>query len=298
MIDKSKVVIGTWSLSGDYGVVDLKMIQETLEYCYNKGFREFDTAPSYGNGFMEFCLGALFGDKEDVLINTKIGNVPFNGKSFSLEDMEESFNQSLKRLRRGSVNVLFLHNPREDIKDFRLVLYFMSGLKKDGKIRQIGISLAKNYDYNIEDLEKFDVVQDDANLLDLRFLKNKFQNPKFMARSPLASGLLSGKINLNTAFPPDDHRSGWLKGERLASLLKRVDIIKGETKKEILPLARRFLLKNEKIDKVIFGVKNKRHVDGILDDLENPPLDESVEKKIINLFENDFGLVNEKQLGY
>ena len=66
----NKIVIGTWGLSGDYGNVSLRTIQEVLEYCYAAGIKEYDTAPSYGNGFAEFCLGNIFKDK-DILINTK-----------------------------------------------------------------------------------------------------------------------------------------------------------------------------------------------------------------------------------
>lgn len=297
---KSKVVIGTWPLSGDYSLVDLKTVQETLEHCYDSGLKEFDTAPGYGNGFIEFCLGKVFHDKDDVLINTKAGALPFGGKSFKIEGLNESFKQSLKRLSRDSINILFLHNPRDEIEDYRAVLDFLDKLKSEGKIKYSGISLAKNYDYSKKvDLAEFDVVQDDANLLAMKFLKmNLPSKTKFMARSPLASGILSGNMTPETIFPPDDHRSEWLKGERLVSLLKRVDMIKQLSDVPLPSLARRFLLKSSKIDKIIFGVKRPCHVDDILADLKNKPLDAEIEEKLIQLFEKDFGLINEGHLRY
>lgn len=304
MKKEKRIVIGTWPLSGDYGYVNLRTIKDTLDYCYDNGFKEFDTAPIYGNGFMEFCLGNVFYGKKDVLINTKIGNIPFKGKSFKLEDLKESFEQSLKRLNRESINILFLHNPRlDEIKDYYEIIKFMEKLKSENKIRYIGISLAKNYDYSGKiDLGEFDVVQDDANLLKMDFLKYDLpENTSFMARSPLASGLLSGKLDLTSKFSKDDHRSEWLKGERLESLLKRVESIKNAFNIPVdidLPsLARRFVLNNYKIDSVIFGIKSIKHVNEIIQDI-NVPLDPISEKKLIELFKKDFYLIDEKKLGY
>lgn len=293
-----KAVIGTWPLSGDYGKVDLNTVQKTLEHCYENKLKEFDTAPSYGNGFIEFCLGNVFGDKNDVLINTKVGNLPFKGKNFEIENMKESFQQSLNRLNRDSVNVLFLHNPRDEIKDYDKALEFLDELKEAGSIKQKGICFAKNQEYSEDLIKEFDVVQDDANLLSMNFLEQQIpKNIICMARSTLASGILSGKMTENSVFSPQDHRSGWLKGERLNSLMKRVGEIKKLSDLELPKLAKRFVLSNEKIDKVIFGVKKPEHVDSILEDISKP-LDQEIMDKLVALYKNDFGLVGEKDLGY
>ena len=300
MIDKSKVVIGTFPLSGAYGLVSLNTVQTTLEHCYETGFKEFDTAPSYGDGFMESCLGRIFHGRKDVLINTKIGGMPFKVKSFELKDLQISFSQSLKRLYRDSVNILFLHNPRDEVKDYEPIINFMDELKSEHKIMYKGISLARKYDYSKKlDLSAFDVIQDDANLLAMRFLETQLlSNAQFMARSPLASGILSGNITSDSTFPPEDYRSEWLKGERLQSILKRVEAIKKVSDIELPSLARRFLLKNDNIDKIIFGVKKPGHVDDIIENLNSTPLDSDIEKKLIQLYENDFGLINERHLVY
>lgn len=293
----NKVVIGTWPLSGDYGKVDLKIIQKNLEYCYHNNLKEFDTAPSYGNGFIEFCIGKVLGGKDDILINTKIGNMPFKGKSFKLEDLKLSFEESLKRLEVDSVNILFLHNPRNDIEDFDGVIQFMNALKVAGKIKFKGVSLAKNYNYSEEFLKEFDFIQDDGNLLDMRFLNLKLpSNSKFMARSPLASGILSGKITNNSVFPPGDHRSAWLKEERLNSIMKRVDRINEVSNIELIDLSKKFILSNKKINKVIFGIKSIQHIDSILQIESLLTLNKDIEIKLIELYNEDFGLINQKHL--
>jgi aryl-alcohol dehydrogenase-like predicted oxidoreductase len=263
-MDKTnKIVIGTWGLSGDYGNVGLKTIQDVLEYSYYKGIREYDTAPSYGNGFAEFCLGNVFKDKEDILINTKIGNIPFTGKCFETEAVRESFNRSLKRLKRDSVNILFLHNPR-GINNYDEILSWMDVLKKEGKIKFSGICLARDHDYSSEvDLERFDVIQDDANLLDRNFENKNYFSKTFYGRSPLASGMLSGLLTASTTFSKEDQRSGWLKGERLKEVLTQIE--KLNIKGNLPAAAQEFVLNHPKIDKVIFGVKNMKNVKELLE---------------------------------
>lgn len=284
-------------MSGAYGKVDLKTVQKTLECCYDNNLKEFDTAPSYGDGFIEFCIGKVLSHKTDVLINTKIGNMPFNNKSFKVTNLKVSLEQSLKRLSVDSINVLFLHNPRNDFEDHEGVLDFMNKLKEDGRIKHKGISLAKNYNYDFQFLNEFDVIQDDGNLLDMRFLNLELSNDvKFMARSPLASGILSGKINKDSIFPPDDHRSGWLKDERLKSIMKRVDKIKEVFDFELIDLAKEFIISNEKIDKVIFGVKSPEHIDRIVKNRSEFIFDNEIKEKLVQLYKNDFGLIGESHL--
>ena len=296
----SKIIIGTWPLSGDYGKIDYKQIKDVLEYCYELGIKEFDTAPNYGNGVAEKYLGKIFGSRSDVLINTKMGNLPFNKKSYEIKELKKSFENSLKMLKRDSINALFLHNPRMEITDYTEVLNFMRELKDKGKINQIGLSKAKNFNYeNFVDLEEFDVIQDDINLLSLQALqKPKPKGVTLMARSPLATGLLSGRITEKTIFPDEDHRSKWLYGKRLESLVHRINEIRKHSDLELSELAIRFLDDQSSIDKIIFGVKRKEHVKNILEQVNKNPLKSTISKKLFELFEADFGLKDEIEYSY
>jgi aryl-alcohol dehydrogenase-like predicted oxidoreductase len=257
----SKIVIGTWGLSGDYGVVQPKIVQEILEFCYSSGIKEYDTAPNYGNGFAEFFLGFIFKNK-DVLVNTKIGNLPFFGKCFEINELKESFRQSLLRLRRENINILFLHNPR-GIDNYEAILAWMNDLKQEGKIKYSGICLARGWDYSSEiDIKNFDVIQDDANLIDRTFETKDFKPNLFYARSPLASGILSGSLSSCSAFEKDDHRSEWLKGARLKEVLTQIE--KLNIKEDLATAARNFILNHPKVDKAIFGIKNLQHAKELL----------------------------------
>jgi aryl-alcohol dehydrogenase-like predicted oxidoreductase len=297
---KSKIIIGTWPLSGDYGNISLEEIQKNLEFCYKNGLKEFDTAPNYGNGFMEFCLGKVFQDKLDVKINTKIGNTPFGKKNFEIKKLKESLDESLKRLKRQSISTLFLHNPRDEILNYDEIIDFLEDLKKENIIEFIGLSKAKDFDYNNKvNLNRFDVIQDDVNLLSLDSVnKQKPVNTIFMARSPLASGLLSGKITNSTTFPSDDHRHLWLKEDRLKSLLRRIEVIKENSEIDLPTLAMKFVLNLENVDKVIFGIKKIEHVKKIIDVNLDYELDHEIINKFKDLYKKDFGLINEKDNSY
>jgi aryl-alcohol dehydrogenase-like predicted oxidoreductase len=293
-------VVGTWPLSGDLGHVSLTQIAATLRACVEGGLLEFDTAPSYGHGFMEFCLGKEIAQVSGVKLNTKFGNRPFLGKSFRIEDLRQSVDQSLIRLRIERIHVLFLHNPRGEVEDYDAVCGLFDELKRAGKIRQAGISLAKGLHYPFDLLSKFDVIQDDANILYQQSLGRAAKLPqvKFMARSPLATGLLGGRINDTTAFAADDQRSGWLIGERQKSLVRRVEAVRRVTTLPLPRLAMRFLLSHQAVSRVICGVKCPEHVRDLLDSGNRQPLDTDLRQKLQSLWERDFDLPDERHLGY
>ena len=296
----SKIVIGTWPLSGDYGKVESNQVKNVLEYCYQNGIKEFDTAPNYGNGFMEKILGEVFKNKDDVLLNTKMGNFPFKKKSYEIKDLKESFENSLKILKKDSINILFLHNPRTEITDYTEVLNYMNELKDKKVIRYIGLSKAKKFNYeDFVKLNEFDIIQEDINLLNLQALKKSKRNGvMLMARSPLASGLLSGRITAKTVFSNDDQRATWLHGKRLESIVYRINEIRKHSDVELSELAIRFLQNQSLIDKIIFGVKRKEHVKNLLEQVDKKPLEPIIIKKLFELFENDFGLIDESDYAY
>jgi aryl-alcohol dehydrogenase-like predicted oxidoreductase len=288
----NRIIIGTWGLSGDFGNVYPSSVEEVLRYADSKGIREFDTAPSYGNGFIEFCLGKVFYGRKDIVINTKVGNLPFYGKEHKLSALKSSIGESVRRLNGLPINTLFLHNPRYLAET---LLDYSKELKDSGTIKSIGLSKAKNYEYPLDFIERFDVIQDDLNLLCLEPLQYIDKIPKFMARSVLASGLLANSYRL---YDSDDIRSEWLIGERLASLERRVNIIKTIVNGDIASLARRFVFSTESVYKIIFGVRGTNHIDDIILDSQKPPLSCALVDTLVHLATKDFYLKNEDKYKY
>jgi aryl-alcohol dehydrogenase-like predicted oxidoreductase len=293
----SKIIIGTASLSGNYGSVPKQEIIDTLNYCYENNFREFDTAPNYGQGVMESYLGDIFFKRDDIKIHTKIGNLVNGGKDFSIDSLRKSFIHSLKRLKKENIDTLFLHNPREEINDYDEIEKFLNQLIDEGCIRKKGISLARGYNYDDSIIKKFDSIQDDYNLLHLQLPNYLTSKQNFVIRSPFATGLLSGKVNSDTKFT-DPYRSAWLKDERLSSLIKRIRKIESVSATPLAEIALRYVLFQKGIDKIIIGVKKKDHVDHIIHCIEKGPLDVNLKNKLQEMYDDDFGLVNENHLRY
>ena len=292
MINASKIVIGTWSLSGDYGYVKPDIAKDVLMYCHEKGLDEFDTAPVYGRGKVESYLGEVFEGYHDVKINTKIGNLPFEGKSFDIPLLKKSFDQTLKRLKRETVNILYLHYPRNDVSNYSELIDFLNNLKVDGYINKLGLSMAKDFDYSEKvDINRFDVIQNDINLINLSPLNNSFnENIELVARSPLASGILTENFLKTQMFPKDDHRSKWLRGKKLLSMKKRVKMLKKVSSMNLTSFALKFLLQDTRVNHIICGVKHKSHVIDLLKLDDYADLTKIQIDTIYKLFDDNYGL--------
>ena len=290
LLRRSKIVLGLWPLSGDFGPVKLSDYEQVIKFALDNDIRTFDTAPNYGNGYSESALGVILQGEKNININTKFGSHPFGGKNFSIDSLKKSLEESLIRLKSSKLNTVFLHNPRTEISDYNKVSDFMNKLKTNNIINNSGISLAKDYEY--KQINKFDSVQLDANILFLKDLE-KYINKKneIFGRSPLASGMLSGRLSHDTKFHPTDYRASWLKGQRLESVLKIISVLENKFPDfELKSLSRRFLFDNFKINKIIFGVKNKNQLEDILIDADSTELKVEILEKLNKLKNNNFNL--------
>ena len=296
---KNKVIIGTWPLSGDLGFTDLKTVSETLAACISNGLYSFDTAPNYGNGFAESSLGALNNNSSNLIFYTKFGSTLNGDKDYSDNSLISSLNGSLRRLRTERIEAVFLHNPRGNEYDYHRHKELFAFLKEKELIKFSGLSAAKGEVYKSSEISWFDNIMDDFNLLYLSNAKKYLsQQQGFISRSPLATGILSGKINNASEFKSDDYRQSWLTGARLESIMKRVRSIEALSDIHIKSLAIRYVLNNSNVNKMVIGVRTPKHVEELVRDIEAPPLSDQLIKAIESLEEDNFGLVDEEGLGF
>ena len=287
----SKIVIGTWSLSGDFGNVSRKNIYSSIEESLKKNFFEFDTAPIYGFGKIETILGKVLKGEKKVKINTKCGYNSKNIKTFSINDIRRSVDLSLKKF--DKINTLFLHNPRNEIKNWSNLIKVLLEYKKHKHINNIGISLARDFYFNKKIMNSFDFIQDEINLLRPQSIdKLKFFKPKIMARSPLASGCLSEKLSKKSKFTKNDHRNKWLSNKlRLKNILLQINEIKKISGNNLKMFSKNFLFQEKNIDKIIFGIKSPKHIIELNNDINNFKPISIIERKLIKkLAINNFNL--------
>ena len=258
-----------WSLSGDLGKISKAKIIKTIECAIENNFLEFDTAPTYGNGRIDNLLSKITKGVKGVKINTKCGYNSDLIKTFCSADIERSLENSLKKF--DTINTLFLHNPRNEILSWSKILKLLNKFKKYNLVKNIGISLARNYYFSDKIMNSFDYLQDEINILrpnNIDILKNL--KPKILARSPLASGCLSGRLSVFSKFQANDYRKNWLGDKvRLKNIIFQINELKKIFGEDIKNFAKCFLLQDKNISQIIFGVKKPLHINELVFDLNN-----------------------------
>lgn len=270
----AEIGFGCWPIGGgSYGPVRDEDSLEALEAAWDAGVNFFDTADVYGEGHSEELLGQFLKDKprDQVVIATKAGWDFYQGahkKNFTPEYLRAACEKSLKRLKVERIDLFQLHNPSREIIQRKEALQALELLKKEGKIRFIGMSV------HTED-EAFVALQDPRiqtlqvifNLLDQRMAERIFpeadkKNVGLIVREPLASGLLSGKYRPSHMFSPDDHRRRWVPAKREADW-KKIECLQLFLKKKKIPLvqaALEFALGSDAVSVVIPGAKTRAQV--------------------------------------
>ncbi|MGW7680345.1 aldo/keto reductase [Kribbella sp. NPDC054772] len=138
--------IGTAPLGGLFREVAEEDAAATVKAAAEAGVRYFDTAPRYGHGLAEERLGRTLGVVEEPVISTKTGWLlePEGGAraDFSDRGIRESFESSLARLNRSSVDILYLHDPDEYPDEIRRTGYrAVRKLRDEGLVRAIGFGM-------------------------------------------------------------------------------------------------------------------------------------------------------------
>lgn len=134
---------------GVYKATDDGELKQAIADAVSSGYHLIDTASFYKN---EEGVGkgiqALTIPREDLFVTTKIWNT-----AQRIGDIEDSFNRSLERLGLDYVDLYLIHWPVPGC--FGNTWKAMEKLRKDGKIKSIGVS-----NFSIADLELLRTVSD------------------------------------------------------------------------------------------------------------------------------------------
>lgn len=228
-----------------------------LDHAYENGISFFDTSDKYGNA--EELLGKAFGRVRDkVVIATKCGLTEGDERDFSIGHIDRCLGASLKRLKSDYIDIFQLAKPDPaDVTDE--LLAFMEKKTREGRIRRFGISVSGSKDG--AEFLKMDAVgsmQIFYNVLftqDHELIAKTASRGKFVVvRSPLNSGMLSGRYTLGTSFGSTDPRGAIFSGEVMSARLSAIEKMKkrfGLASDEVMPFALNFILSNESVGVVI-----------------------------------------------
>lgn len=254
-IEASIIGLGTWGMGGwMWGGTDEVAAIAAIHAAIDEGVNFIDTAPAYGLGLSEELVGkAIQGYRERVVLATKCGLVwhADRGNYFFTENghpvhrylgansIRYEVEQSLRRLRTDYIDLYQTHwqDPTTPIAETMSTLL---DLKREGKIRAIGVSNISVAD--LSEYQRFGVVdtaQEKFSMID-REIEDELlpyctqHEIAMLSYSPLALGLLTGKIGSDRQFIGDDQRAS----DPRYSRENRERIIKMLT--EIAPIAERY----------------------------------------------------------
>ncbi len=228
----SSISFGAWAIGGSWGTVEDREFFTALQKAVDLGVNFFDTADVYGDGRSERLLAALKRErKEEIIIATKAGRrlEKQDPAGYSRQNLNAWIERSLKNLETEALDLVQLHCPPTEVYYMPEVFGFLDDLKKAGKVQHYGVSVEK-----VEEALKaieypgVETVQIIFNIFRQRPADRFFEealrrNVGILARLPLSSGMLAGKMTRQSAFEPEDHRAS----NRLGELFDRGETFSG-----------------------------------------------------------------------
>ncbi|MEN3203744.1 MAG: aldo/keto reductase [Atribacterota bacterium] len=303
----SEVGFGAWAIGGGWGKVEEEDAIAALHRAIDCGMNFIDTADVYGDGRSEQLIARVLKErKERVFVATKAGRrlSPHTADGYTEENLTRFVERSLRNLQVDTVDLLQLHCPPTEVYYRPEVFEALDKLVAQGKIRYYGVSVEK-VEEGLKAIEYPGVrsVQIIYNIFrqrpaELLFSRCREKRVAIIARVPLASGLLTGKMTKDTVFPPDDHRNfnrygqAFDRGETFAG----VDFEKGlqavEELRALVPegftmaqFALKWILMFPEVSTVIPGAKNPRQAEENAKASDLPPLQEEVMERIREIYE-------------
>lgn len=270
---------GAWQIGGAWGDVSEADGRAALHAALDAGMTFIDTADVYGDGRSEKIIADVLKERggQRPMVATKAGRrlSPHVADGYNKENLEGFIDRSLKNLGIERLDLVQLHCPPTDVYYRPEVFQALEEIKAAGKIANYGVSVEK-----VEEAMK---AIEYPGVVSVQIIYNMFrQRPAqlffkeaarrhvaVIARVPLASGLLSGKITRDTAFAADDHRNfnrngdAFDVGETFAGVPFETGLQAVEEIRALVPagatmaaFALRWILMTEAVSVVIPGARN------------------------------------------
>ncbi|MDP9277496.1 MAG: aldo/keto reductase [Actinomycetota bacterium] len=279
-LEVSSIAFGTWQLGGEWGKVDEDEGIAAIRQARELGVNFFDTAQGYGFGASERLLGrALRNDldnsRDGVVIATKGGlRMTEDGlvRDASPAWVRSGVEDSLGALAVDYIDVYQIHWPDPEVP-FAETAAALQELVQEGKIRHVGVS---NFDASqmaefartrpVETLQPpYHLFRRDIEEEVLPYCRE--HDIGVLVYGPLAHGLLTGALDEETQFAPDDWRSGasFFKGEDYRRNLQTVRELQRFASDElggsVSQLAIAWTLANPAVQVAIVGARHPRHIE-------------------------------------
>lgn len=213
----SVISFGAWGIGGDaWGTTDDTASIAALHRAIDLGVNFIDTADVYGDGHSEHLIAQVRKSRsEELIVATKAGRRlnPHVAQGYTRANLTNFVERSLRNLETEALDLLQLHCPPSEVYEMPEVFGVLDELVQQGKLRFYGVS--------VERVEEALKALSYPNVQSIQIIFNMFR-PRpaetlfalarehqvgILARVPLASGLLTGKLRLDSSFASTDHRS-------------------------------------------------------------------------------------------
>jgi aryl-alcohol dehydrogenase-like predicted oxidoreductase len=299
--------LGAWAIGGTWGKVDDQESMAALHAAVDLGVNFFDTADAYGDGRSERLLAQLRRERsEELIVATKAGRRlnPHVAAGYDRANLTAFVERSLRNLGCDSIDLLQLHCPPTEVFYMPEVFGILDDLVREGKLRYFGVSVEK-VEEALKAIEYPNVqsVQIIFNIFrqrpaELFFPEAKRRRVGILARVPLASGLLTGKMTPESSFEPDDHRQfnrqgdSFDRGETFAGVEYQLGLEAVEELRALLPegmtmaqFALRWILMFDAVSCVIPGAKRPSQAIDNAAAADLPPLSEGTMAQVRAIYD-------------
>lgn len=306
-LNVSEIGFGVWSVTtGWWGIVGRDQALKILNKAYDLGINFYDTADMYGRGLGEEILAEAFGkDLDRLIIATKFGYDFYSKRDdssrtpqdFSPEYVRFALEQSLKRLKRGWIDLYQLHNPPLKVIQEGAVFNVLEELKEEGKIRYYGVALGPETDVEAEGIASLrrdgvSSIQLVYNMLEQQPARKiidmaSSKGVGVITRVPHATGALMDDFDPSRSYSSRDHRSlrekDWF--VKVKDVVKRIrSAIKSEA--TLAQLAISFCLHKSGVSSVLPTITSEMELEEFVKAIDKP-LDEEEVKIIENIYDKE-----------
>jgi len=306
--DASTISFGAWAIGGTWGAVNDEESMQALHAALNSGVNFIDTADVYGDGHSEQLIARLRRERpsDTFYVATKAGRRlnPHVPEGYNRENLTAFIERSLKNLEVDALDLVQLHCPPTPVFYMPEVFGIMDDLVQQGKIRHYGVSVEK-IEEALKAIEYPNVktVQIIFNMfrqrpIGLFFREAQVQNIGILARVPLASGMLTGKLTTTSTFEADDHRNfnregeSFDKGETFSGVPYLTGLEAVNEVQQLLPadwtmpqFALRWILMFDAVTCAIPGGKRPTQVLDNIKAADLPPIPEKVMSQIEGIYQ-------------
>lgn len=281
-IEVSEIGYGAWGIGGVQWLEGSDdEARRALNRAIDLGLNFIDTALAYGDGHSERIVGEIVRARsERIYVATKIPpknriwpapQVPLR-EVFPADYIIECTEESLRNLGLEAIDLQQLHVWQDAWADDQEWLGALEKLRAAGKVRYFGLSLNDYQPGNA--LRALRLGHIDAVQVIYNIFEQAPENELFpvcreldigvIARVPFDEGGLTGAVRPETAFPENDFRNYFFRGDRKQKVFDRVERLKmllGAEAESLAELALRFTLQHDAVSTVIPGMRTRRHVE-------------------------------------